>query len=106
MYDSMSNEIMSYLPYRLEYLNGKEMLVDVLSRSLGFINSVQGIPVDPADIPHLLKQAHDNAGHLNHTSTLNTLGQNFTWSNMAKHVETYIRSCLFFANVTTQPGQV
>ena len=70
------------------------MFVDVLSRPLGFVNSVQAIPVDPTDVPHLLKQAHDNAGHLNPTSTLNILRQNFTWPTMAKDVETYVRSCL------------
>ena len=107
VYDSMSDEIMSYLPFKLEYLNGKELLVDVLCRPLGFVNSVQAIPVDPTDIPHLLKQAHDNAGHLNHTSTLNTLSQNFTWPNMAKDVETYVRSCLACqCNNPARPGKV
>ena len=30
VYDSMSDEIMSYLPFKLEYLNGKDMFVDIL----------------------------------------------------------------------------
>ena len=94
VYDSMSDEIMSYLPFKLEYLNGKEMFVDVLSRPLGYVNSVHAKPIDPSDIPYVLHQAHDNAGHLNPTSTLHTIRQNFTWPNMAKDVETYVRSCL------------
>ena len=85
---------MSYLPFKLEYLNGKDMFVDILSRPLGFVSNINAIPVDSTDIPYLLKQAHDNAGHLNHSTTLNTLRQNFTWPNMAKDVETYVRSCL------------
>ena len=103
----MSDEIMSYLPFKLEYLNGKEMFVDVLSRPLGFVNTIQAIPVDPTDVPHLLKQAHDNAGHLNPTSTLHTLSQNFTWPNMAKDVETYVGSCpVCQHNNPARPGRV
>ena len=103
----MSDEIMSYLPLKLEYLNGKEMFVDVLSRPLGLVNSVQAIPVNRTDVPHLLKQAHDIAGHFNHTSTLNTLRQNFTWPNMAKDVETYVHSCLACQrNNPARPGRV
>ena len=98
---------MSYLPFKLVNLNGKEMFVDVLSRPLGFVHSVQAITVDPSDVPHLLEQAHDNAGHLNFTSTLNTLRQNFTWPNMAKDVETYVRSCLACQrNNAARPGRV
>ena len=47
------------------------------------------------------------AGHLNHTSTLNTLHQNFTWPNMAKDVETYVCSCLACQrNNPARPGRV
>ena len=105
VYDSMSYEIMSYLPFKLEYLNGKEMFLDVLSRPLGFVNSIQAIPVDPTDVPHLLNQAHDNAGHLNPTSTLNTLVRILpgrTWPKMLKSTFVLVE----FANVTTHPGQV
>ena len=90
----MSNKIMSYLPFKLEYLNGKDMFVDVLSCPLGYLNNVHVIPVDPTDIPYLLKQTHDDAGHSNHVTTLNTLHQNFTWPNVAEDVETYVCSCL------------
>ena len=34
VYDSLYDEIMSYLPFKLEYLNGKNMFADVLSRTL------------------------------------------------------------------------
>ena len=107
VYDSMSDEIMSYLPFKLEYLNGKDMFENVLSRLLGFVSNVNAIPVDPTDIPLLLKQAHDDAGHLNHSTTRNTLRQNFTWPNMAKDVETYVRSCLACQqNNPSRPGNV
>ena len=105
--DKTRQEIMSNLPFKLEYLNGKDMFVDILSRPLGFLNNINAILVDPTDIPYLLKQAHDNTGHLNHTTTLNTLRQNFTWPNMAKDVETYVRSCLACQrNNPSRPGKV
>lgn len=46
VYDCMSDKIMSYLPFKLEYLNGKDMFVDVLSHPLGHVNNVSAIPVD------------------------------------------------------------
>ena len=36
VYDTLTDEIMSYLPFRMEYLNGKKMFVDILSRPSGF----------------------------------------------------------------------
>ena len=94
LYELLDDEIMSYLPFKIEYLNGKDMFVDVLSRPLGYAQNVNTIHVKDSKIPSLLKQAHDKAGHLNSLSTLNTLRQNFTWPTMAKDVQTYVRSCL------------
>ena len=60
VYDSMSDEIMSYLPFKLEYLNSKDMFVDVLSRPRGYINNINAIPVYKSYTPALLKHAHDD----------------------------------------------
>ena len=61
MYDSLSDEIMSDLPFKLEYLNGKNMFADVLSPPLGFSAIVEP---SAKSIPEILKTAHDEAGHM------------------------------------------
>ena len=35
VYDSVSDEIMRYMPFKLEYLNGAKMFADILSRPPG-----------------------------------------------------------------------
>ena len=36
VYDTLTDEILSYLPFRLEYLNGSKMFADILSRPPGY----------------------------------------------------------------------
>ena len=91
VYDSLSDEIMSYLPFKLEYLNGKDMFADVLSRPLG--HDVQAITPAKTSIPDLLTTAHDKAGHLSVQKTLQNLQSQFTWPGMSTDVDNWIRSC-------------
>ena len=129
---------MSYLPFRMEYLNGKKMFVDILSRPPGFqtcyvwnennynhmltnsSGSKQKTPLNPllksftqamtlhnntlqnrqsiilpppSHIPSLLKQAHDQAGHLSSNYTLAKLSGTYSWPYMARDVTDYVRSC-------------
>ena len=43
-YDTLTDEIMQYQPFRLEYLRGKDMFADVLSRPPGICNSIEVPP--------------------------------------------------------------
>ena len=40
-----------------------------------------------------LNACHDNVGHLGIERTLSLLQDRFYWSNMAKDVENYVKSC-------------
>ena len=81
---------MSYLPFKLEYLNGKNMFADVLSRPLGF-----SAVVEPStkSIPEILQAAHDKSGHMSARYTLQNIENLFTWPTMRADVDNYVRSC-------------
>ena len=96
VYDSLSDEIMSYLPFKLQYLNGKEMFVDVLSRPLGHLTAAVQPALSnppPAMIPSLLARAHDEAGHLSWKYCVEHLKKQYDWPNMIQDVQNYVRSC-------------
>ena len=65
VYDTLTDKILSYLPFRMECLNGTKMFADILSRPLG-TSDINSVSISPPlhEIPLLLKQAHDDAGHL------------------------------------------
>ena len=90
VYDWLTDEIMSYLPFKLEYLKGKNMFADVLSRPLGFSAAIEP---SAKSIPEILKIAHDNAGHLSTRYTLQNIENLFNWPTMPTEVENYV--CLF-----------
>ena len=93
--DTLTNEILSYLPFRMEYLNGAKMFADVSSRPLGSATDINSVVIEPKphEIPKLLQQAHDLAGHLSLRYTLNFLQPYYSWPNMRKDADQYIRSC-------------
>lgn len=69
VYDTLRDEILSYLPFHMEYLNGTKTFADVLLRPLGCsdINAVLTNKTCPekSEIQlTLLHQTHDHAGHL------------------------------------------
>ena len=97
VYDTLTDEILSYLPFRMEYLNGSKMFADVLSRPLGSLpTDVNAISITPTttQIPLLLQQAHDKAGHMSVKYTMDFLQQQYTWPSMKRDVELYIKSCV------------
>ena len=51
------------------------------------------ILLPPAQIPSLLKQAHDKAGHLSSNYTLAKLSGTYSWPYMARDVTDYVKSC-------------
>ena len=90
VYDSLTDKIMSYLPFKLEYLRGKNMFADMLSRPLGYSAAIEP---SRKSIPELLKIAHNDAGHMSTRYTLQNLENLFTWPNMRTDVDNYVRSC-------------
>ena len=46
VYDSFSDEIMLYLPFKLEYLSSENMIADVLTRPLGYSAAIKPSYVD------------------------------------------------------------
>ena len=77
VYDSVSDEIMRYMPFKLEYLNGAKMFADILSRPPGkdynILTTLTKTTLLSTDTPLLLMQAHDQAGHQSANYTLNHL---------------------------------
>ena len=71
----LTDEILSYLPFRMEYLKGSKMFTDVLSRPLETSPDINTVSISPFpdQIPNILKQAHDNAGHMSLKYTLDFL---------------------------------
>ena len=90
VYDSLTDEIMSYLPFKLEYLNGKNMFADVLSRPIGFSSVIKP---STKSIPDILRAAHDDDGHMSVKYTLHNIENLFIWSTMRADVDNYVRSC-------------
>ena len=84
VYDSLTDEIMSYLPFKLEYLNGKNMFADILSRPIGFSATIKP---STKSIPDILRAAHDDAGHMSAKYTLHNIENLFTWPNMRADVD-------------------
>ena len=71
----LTDEILSYLPFRMEYLKGSKMFTDVLSHPLETSPDINTVSISPSpdQIPNILKQAHDNAGHMSLKYTLDFL---------------------------------
>ena len=88
--DSLCDEIMSYLTFKLEYINGKNMLADLLSRPIGFSAIIKP---SSKSIPDILRAAHDNTGHMSVKYTLQNIENLFTWPNMRADVDNYVCSC-------------
>lgn len=74
VYDSLSDDIKYYLPFKLKYLSGKNMFADVLSTLIGFSAAIE--PTSRS-IPELLRLTHDKAEHWS-TKYINT------WPTMAQ----------------------
>ena len=57
VYDTLTDEILSYLPFRMEYLNGSKMFADILSRPLGTSPDINTVSISPSpdQIPNILK---------------------------------------------------
>ena len=98
VYDTLTDEILSYLPFRMEYLNGSKMFADVLSQPLGTTTDINTVTISPPshNIPHLSEQAHDNAGHPSLRYTLNFLQPFYSWPNIKQDVDKYIKSCVIY----------
>ena len=72
------------------------MFADVLSRPLGTspdINTVS-ISSSPDQIPNILKQAHDNAGHMSLKYTLDFLRPTYSWPTMKQDADSFIKTCV------------
>ena len=68
------------------------------------MQNLQGIILPPpSQIPSLLKQAHDEAGHLSSNYTLAKLSGMYSWPYMARDVTDYTRSCKICAK--TNPAR-
>ena len=79
VYDSLSDEIMSYLPFKLKYLSSKNMFADIFGRPLCYSEAIEP---SPKSIPELLQIAHNDTGHMSLRYTLQNLENVFSWPNM------------------------
>ena len=100
VYNSVSDEIMRYMPFKLEYLNGMKKIADILSPPPGndsvMATQTKNIPL-ATDNPSLLQQAHNQAGHQSAYYTLHRLQKHFSWASMSADVNKYVKSCKVWA---------
>ena len=72
------------------------MFADILSRPLGndsvIATLTKNIPLT-TDIPSLLEQAHDQAGHQSPYYALHHLQKHYSWPTISADVHNYVKSC-------------
>ena len=90
VYDSLMDKIMSYLPFKLEYLSGKNMFAEELCRPLGYSSAIEPTA---KSISELLEIEHDEAGHMSTKYMLQNLETMFSWPNMHADADHYVCSC-------------
>ena len=86
------------MPFKLEYLNGANMFADILSHPPGnnaaiLTTTTKTTPLS-TDIPSLLMQAHNQAGHQSAYYTLHQLQKHYSWPTISADVHNYVKSCV------------